>query len=173
MIKVSELDKNTFDIFFYTYIDKVSSEYSLIEELEISQHRLIKFVQDIPYDKFDYRYQPDKWTIKEIIQHLMDAERVFVYRALRFSRGDKTELPGYDENLFVENCMANNRHLTELLSEFTSLRQATISFFKSLSKEQLNLKGIASNRNTSVAVLGFSIIGHQNHHLQVYAERYL
>ena len=94
-MKPSDLKTEEFAGHYATYINQVSGEYTLVEELEISVHRLIKFVQNIPMDKFDYRYAEGKWTIKDILQHLIDTERIFAYRALRFARNDKTELPGF------------------------------------------------------------------------------
>jgi uncharacterized damage-inducible protein DinB len=172
-MKSSDLNQDEYAVFYKPYIDKVSNEYTLIEELEISVHRLIKFVQNIPMDKFDYRYAEGKWTIKDIIQHLIDAERIFAYRALCFARNDKTELPGFEENDYVGEANAGKRSIQELLSELAVVRQATLSLFKSFSAEEFTRKGIASNNPMSVRALGFIIIGHQNHHQCVFEERYL
>jgi uncharacterized damage-inducible protein DinB len=172
MIK-SQLQENEYASYYGAYISQVSEEYNLIEELEISVHRFVKFVQDIPMNKFDYRYADGKWTIKDIIQHLIDAERIFAYRALCFARYDKTELPGFDENSYVDEANANKRSIQDLLSELLVVRQATLSLFKTFTQEQLLRKGIASNNPMSVRALGFVIIGHQNHHQKVFEERYL
>ncbi|WP_428232995.1 DinB family protein [Flavobacterium sp.] len=157
---------------FANYIHE-AGEVNLIEELEISLHDFIRFVQNIPLDKFDYRYAEGKWTIKEIIQHLIDCERIFTYRALRFSRNDKTSLPGFEENDYVENTAANKRSIQELLTELSALRHSTLLFYKSLSEEQLRRVGIASTHQISAGALGFVIIGHQKHHQKVFEERYL
>ncbi len=172
-MKISEVKPDEYATFYATYINQVSSEYTLVEEFEISVHRLIKFVQNIPLDKFDYRYADGKWTIKDILQHLIDAERIFAYRALRFARNDQTPLPGFDENDYVDEANANSRSIKELLTELAVVRQATLSLFKSFSNEELLRKGIASNNPMSVRALGFVIIGHQNHHQRVFEERYL
>ncbi len=172
-MKPSDLQTEEFAGHFATYINQVSSEYSLVEELEISVHRLIKFVQNIPLDKFDYRYAKGKWTIKDIIQHLIDAERIFAYRALRFARNDKTELSGFEENDYVDAADAGKRSIQDLLTELAVVRQATLFLFKSFSEEEVMRKGIASNNPISVRALGFVIIGHQNHHQRVFEERYL
>ncbi len=172
-MKPSELNLNEYASFYANYINQVSEEYSLVEELEISVHRLVKFVQDIPLDKFDYRYAEGKWTIKDILLHLIDAERIFAYRALRFARNDKTALASFDENTYVNEAHANKRSIQDLLSEMLVVRQATLSLFKSFSEEQLLRKGIASNNLMSVRALGFTIIGHQNHHQRIFLERYL
>jgi hypothetical protein len=123
-------------------------------------------------DKYDYRYAEGKWTIKDIIQHLIDTERVFSYRALRFARKDSTELPGYDENLYADTANGSERKLQEMLTELALVRQSTIMLFKSFSAESLLYTGIASNNVASVRALGFIIIGHQNHHMKIFKERY-
>ncbi len=168
----NQLPINEYAGFFSTYIKAVDN-ITLIEELEISVHDLIRFVQNIPMDKFDYRYAEGKWTIKDIIQHLIDAERIFSYRALRISRNDKTPLPGFEENDYVDNTDANTRNIQDLLSEMAVVRQSTLSLFKSFSQQQLERMGTVSNNQISVRAIGFIIIGHQKHHQKVFQERYL
>ena len=170
---LSQLNSNEYASYYETYIRQVSDEYTLIEELEISQHRLIKFVQNIPMDKFDYRYEEGKWTIKDILQHLIDSERIFAYRALRFSRTDITPLASFDENAYVEQANGNGRSIMDLLTELAVVRQSSLSLFKTFTQEQLSRKGVASDCSMSVRALGFVIIGHQNHHQMVFEERYL
>lgn len=174
-MNIKDLSTAEYSPFQATYIQKVSDEYTLQEELEISLHRFIKFVQNIPLDKFDYRYAEGKWTIKEIIQHLMDTERIFTYRALRFARLDHTELPSYDENAYatVVNPKANTRKLQEMLTEYTLIRQSTLALFQTFSAEELHRGGIASEAFVSVRAIGFILIGHQNHHQRIFEERYL
>ncbi|KGO90044.1 DinB family protein [Flavobacterium suncheonense] len=174
-MKPTVLQKNEYASFYQPYLDALEENINLIDELEISLYNTIHFIQDIPMDKFDYRYAEGKWTIKEIIQHIIDAERVFSYRALRFSRNDKTELPGYDENLFADtvNPMANQRHLKDLLTELSAVRHSTICLFKSFTPEDFLKIGVASEREMSVRAIGFIIIGHQNHHMRVFKQRYL
>jgi len=168
----NQLPENEYSSFNATYI-KALDNVHLIEELEISLHDFIKFVQNIPMDKFDYRYAKGKWTIKEIIQHIIDAERIFGYRALRISRNDQTPLPGFEENEYVENTNANSRSIQELLTEFSAVRHSNLLLFKSLSSEQLTRMGMASNQAISVRALGFLMIGHLKHHQRVFEERYL
>ena len=171
-MKSNQLPINEYADFYKSYI-QVLEDVELIEELEICLHEFIKFVQNIPLDKFDYRYEVGKWTIKEIIQHLIDSERVFSYRALRISRNDKTPLPGFNENDYVDNSNGNDRNLQGLLTELAVVRQATLSLFNSFSQEQLTKIGIASNNEVSVRAIGFIIIGHQKHHQKIFTERYL
>jgi uncharacterized damage-inducible protein DinB len=168
----NKITENEYAGYFATYIKPVEN-VNLIEELEICLHDFIKFVQNIPMEKFDYRYAEGKWTIKDIIQHIIDAERIFCYRALRISRNDKTPLPGFEEKDYVLNTDANSRNIQELLSELAAVRQSTIMLFKSFSADQLVRMGIASNNAISTRALGYIIVGHQKHHQKVYDERYL
>lgn len=171
-MKTDQLPVSEYSEFNATYI-KAAGNVDMIEELEICLHDFIRFVQNIPMDKFDYRYAEGKWTIKDIIQHIIDTERIFAYRALRISRNDKTPLPGFEENHYVDNTNANERNLQGLLTEMAVVRQATLSLFKSFSEEQLMRTGTASNTSISVRVIAFIIIGHQKHHQKVFQERYL
>lgn len=172
-MKVTQLHSGEYAPFYANYIAQISDEYTLMEELEISVYRLVKFVQDIPMDKYDYRYAEGKWTIKDILQHLIDAERIFAYRALRFARNDKAELPGFEENDYADAANGDKRSIMDLLTELAVVRQATLSLFKTFQDEQLLRSGIASKNNMSVRALGFVIIGHQNHHQRIFQERYL
>lgn len=156
-----------------SYLSLVDDSWTLAEELEVSVHAFIRFVQDIPMDKYDYSYAEGKWTIKDIIQHLIDTERIFSYRALRFARNDGTELPGYDENLYAATANGNERKLQEMLTELALVRQSTIMLFKSFTQQDLLKRGVASGFTVSVRALGFIIIGHQNHHMKIFKERYL
>lgn len=168
----SQVQPHEYAAYYANYIAQVD-EIPLVEELEISLARLIHFVREIPMDKFDYRYAPGKWTIKDILLHLIDAERVFAYRALRFARNDQTALPGFDENLFVDEAGANARSLQDLLTELSLVRHSSIALFKSFNQEKLLRMGTASGHPMSVRALGFVIIGHQNHHQRIFQERYL
>jgi len=120
----------------------------------------------------DKVYAPGKWTIKDILQHLIDAERVFAYRALRFARNDSAELHSFDENSFAENANTKERTLADLMEELALLRRANILFFKSLDKETIHRVGTASGAKISVLALGFTMCGHPIHHMSVIKERY-
>ena len=168
----NQLSSNEYASFYAPYIQSLDNVV-LLEELEISVHRLRNFVQNIPMDKYDFRYAEGKWTIKDILQHLIDSERVFAYRALRFARKDRTPLPGFEENEFADVAEGYKRSIRDLLTELAIVREATLCLFKTFSDETLLLKGIASEREMSVRALGFIIIGHQNHHQHIFEERYL
>ena len=171
-MKSTQLPENEYASFYAPYINALG-EVNLMEELEISLHDFIRFVQNIPMDKFDYRYAEGKWNIKEIIQHVIDTERIFAYRALRISRNDETPLPGFDENYYIANTEAANRSIQDLLTEFSAVRHANLYLFKSFSEEQMKRTGTASNTVVSVRAIGFIMIGHQKHHQKVFQERYL
>ena len=171
-MNINQLSVNEYAGYFSTYIN-ILGDANLQDDLEISLHEFIRFCQNIPMNKFDYRYAEGKWTIKEIIQHIIDTERIFAYRALRISRNDKTPLPGFNENDYVDNTAGNARNLQDLLTEMAVVRQATLSLFKSFSQEQLVRIGTASNNEISVRAIGFIIIGHQKHHQKIFEERYL
>ncbi len=167
-----QLSGTEYGDFYSAYIESLQN-VDLIEELEISVHRLVRFVQEVPMDKYDYRYAEGKWTIKDILQHLIDCERVFSYRALRFARNDDTALPGFEENDYAVEAAGHQRSIQQLLTELAVVRQSTLYLFKSFSNEQLMRSGIASGSPMSVRAVGFIIIGHQNHHQRIFAERYL
>lgn len=168
----NQLPVDEYSKFNATYIQALEN-VELFEELEISLHSFIKFVQNIPLDKFDYSYAEGKWTIKEIIQHIIDTERIFAYRALRISRNDKTPLPGFEENDYAQNTDAKTRSIQDLLTEFSAVRHSNLLMFKSFSDEQLRRIGTASNHEISVRAIGFLLLGHVKHHQKVFEERYL
>ena len=123
--------------------------------------------------KSTYAYAPGKWTLKEMLQHLIDAERVFTYRALCFARKESQTLPSFDENEYAGNSFANNRSWENLSEEFMAVRQATILLFESFSPEMLSNTGKAGSNELSAEQIGFITVGHFNHHYKIIKERYL
>ncbi|MBU2938639.1 DinB family protein [Lacinutrix sp. C3R15] len=168
-VDISALEYNEY---YKTYINKVG-DLSLLEGLSEGLVDALRFFNSLPEDKMMYAYAEGKWTIKEVIQHMIDTERVFAYRALRFSRNDKTELPGFDENAYTLSSVANRRTKEALIEEFTHVRESTISLFKSFTNQMLLQSGKASGGDMSVRAIGFIVIGHVKHHSQVVEERYL
>ena len=122
--------------FYHGYINKVKED-DLVSALKSSTKELFDLLKSIPTEKHDYRYAEGKWTIKEVVQHMLDGERVFTYRALRFARKDDTPLPGFDENLFAQTAKADKRNWNDLVEEFASLRKATEAMFASFDNEQM------------------------------------
>lgn len=167
-----DISLNEYNPFYQTYINKAQN-VDLKNGLRQNFESVIEFLNAIPEDKLEYRYADGKWTIKEVIHHLIDAERIFAYRALRIARQDQTPLPGFEENDYVPASFANDRSKAELLADYKAVRQATVSLFDSFTDAMLLQIGIASNSPISVRALGFITIGHENHHCQVIKERYL
>ncbi|MDW7694800.1 DinB family protein [Flammeovirgaceae bacterium SG7u.111] len=156
--------------FFDRYILKVD-DIELLEGLENSLTWFDERLEQITAVQ-DKIYAPGKWTPKNIIQHISDNERIQATRAMRFMRNDKTVLPGYDEQLLGGNTNADNLPLEAIIEEFKELRKASITLFKNSSDEMLMRTGICYNVEISALALGFMLIGHQMHHLQVMEERY-
>lgn len=165
-------ENDEYSFFLKTYIQRVR-ENNVIEALKVGHIQTLDFFNHLPKEKWEYKYQENKWTSKEILGHIIDAERVFVYRALAFSRNDSTALPGYDENKYVENADFNSILTCNLLEEYDLLRKSTINFFEILQPEKLLNTGIANSSMVSVRSLGFAIAGHEIHHVQVIREKYL
>ena len=171
---IDMIPKNEYAPYFEQYIQLVSSDNtSIIDNLNESQKEFDDLLRNLPIEKHNYAYAKGKWTLKELIQHIIDTERVFCYRALCFARNDKTELPGFDQDVFVNNCNANDLDFYDLLDEMQNLRKSTIQLYKSFSNEALLRIGIASSNKISVRALGYLFSGHQLHHLSVVKERYV
>ena len=157
--------------FYRTYVEAVESE-ELIPALINSGNLTVDLIKSIPEASGDYRYADGKWSIKEVLAHVIDAERIFAYRALRFARNDKTELVGFDENNYARESNAGSRRLYKILEEFNNVRASTIDLFASFNDEMLNRTGVANGQEMSVNALGFIIAGHETHHREVLNERY-
>ncbi len=123
--------------FYHNYVSQVPQD-DLLEAFNIQTPAFINFIENIPSDKYDYRYAEGKWTIKEVLQHIIDAERVFAYRALRFARKDTTFLPGFDENSFADNAKAETRNWKNLVEEFKVVRMSSEYLFASFDDDQLD-----------------------------------
>lgn len=145
----------------------------LLVALSDSTRQFRKLLKKIPRKKYDFAYAEGKWTIREVLQHIIDAERVFAFRALWFGRQDPSPLPGFDENSWAVTSNASSRKWKDLVREFFVLRNSTQMFFESLNDEQLRLTGSANNNLSNVAGLGFMCAGHVMHHIHIIRERYL
>jgi DinB superfamily len=158
--------------YFDTYISKVDDI-----DLSTAFQQSIEAIDQLDFARLaalgDQVYAPGKWTVRDIFQHLIDSERVFVYRALRFARNDKTALPGFDENLFADQAEALRRPLEEILAEMRVVRESSQRMFESFSESALRRTGVMAKTELPVLAVGFTIVGHQTHHLQVLETRYL
>jgi hypothetical protein len=150
-----------------------ASKGNALDMLESQIEETISLVNGLAPGMEDKRYAPGKWSIRQIIGHLSDAERVFSQRAFRFSRCDPSPLPGFDENEYVREAPFDHVPIQDLLAELVHLRRATVYFYRSLDEKALMRRGIANGVETSVRALAFVIAGHEHHHLEVLRARYL
>lgn len=168
-----KFQSSEYPVFYKPYITILEEGSSLLDNLVGSLQRFEQVLFDAAEEKQEYRYQKEKWTLKELVQHMIDAERVFVYRALRFSRNDGTNLPGFEENSYVSNYDIQKRNYRDLVEEFILIRKATILMFRDFDESMLNLSGTIENNSITVKALGFICSGHVMHHLNIIEERYL
>jgi len=171
-MKPSALKEGDYNPYYKTYIDKLGDS-ELVPTLEKQLKNFPNFIASIPEEKLHFAYGEGKWTILESLQHIIDTERVFQYRALRFSRNDQTPLPGFDQDDFVPESYANDKSIEAIIEEYKTVRASTISLLSALDEAVLKRVGTASNSPMSVAAIGFIICGHQRHHRDIIRERYL
>ncbi len=158
---------------FYTgYVDGVP-EGDIVEILQRQGRELAALLGGVTGDRGDYRYAPDKWTVKEVIGHITDAERIFGYRALRIARGDATPLPGWDQDTYVQRAGAGRRAVDDLAAEFAAVRAATVSLFRSMTDEESRRAGTANGNPVTARALAYIAAGHERHHTHILRDRYL
>ena len=157
---------------FGTYIKWVQED-TIITALGNQLPKAEKFFSSITEDQSLYQYAEGKWTIKEVLQHIIDAERIFSYRALAIARKDKNVLPSFDENEYAANAHANNRNWKEMIEEFVAVRKTTEILYHSFTEEDLKTSGRASDYEITVLALGYTTVGHASHHINIIRERYL
>lgn len=165
-------EQGTYPAFLETYISKVKED-NILTALKANTQLLESFLKSIPQDKGDYAYAPGKWTIKQLIIHISDAERIFSYRALRFARGDAQQPLPFEEDDYAKNSNADKRTLSSVIEELLAIRKATTLLFESFSEETLALTGTTSLGKVTVNSIGYAISGHAAHHIGVAKERYL
>ncbi|GGG48572.1 DinB family protein [Bizionia arctica] len=169
---VNDLLEKEYGEFYANYV-KLAGSKDLISGIASSLQETLTFLKSIPDDKLEYRYQEAKWTIKDVIQHMIDTERIFAYRALRFARRDTVSLAGFEENAYASVANANDRTRKDLFKEYQLVRESTLMLFKGMDVDMLMQIGEASGVNMSVRAIGFVTIGHEKHHCQIIESRYL
>ena len=158
--------------YYHGYISKLPAG-DVVETLRAQRDAYVSLFADIPESKVDYRYAPGKWTTKEVVGHVIDAEWIFTYRALRFARADPAELPGMDQDEFMKGANFAQRDFAGMIDEFQNLRSAGIALFGSFDESIWSRTGIASNFRFTVRALAYIVAGHGMHHVGVLKERYL
>ena len=161
------------DNFFFSRYINLALKEDLISSLEASRKELMEILQPLSETQSKYKYQEDKWTIKEVLSHCIDTERILSYRALCFSRKEELMLPGFDQDIYAKEDAASGISFTELLQEYDLVRRSTILLFKRMNIENIDFPGIASNVEISPRELGWAVAGHDLHHLKVIREKYL
>ncbi len=162
----------TYPEYFQRYIDQVE-ETDLSVALENQLTQVKEFLASIPEERSTYAYAEGKWTLREVLQHIIDAERIFCYRALCIARGETASLPGFEEDDYAANSGANGRSWKSLSEEMLVVRESTIMLFNSFPAGALDASGISNEKSINVLAIGFIIAGHFNHHKKVIRERYL
>lgn len=168
-----DLKPSEYNEYYKRYIDKLSEQTSLRKGYITGKNDVLQFFKSIPEDKLEYRYAPEKWTVKEVFQHLIDTERIFMYRCFRVARRDTTPLMGFDQDIYVKPSMANAKSIENLLNEYEINRNNSIVMIDSLSDEDLSFVGTASDSPMSARAAAFTILGHDIWHMDVIKERYL
>lgn len=158
--------------YYFTYIDRVSSD-DIVAELQDQLDQGLAFLSGVSEEKSLHKYGPDKWTIKQVLGHVNDTERLFQSRAFWFARGFQEPLPSFDQNVCVENSDADNVSWASHVEEFRAVRLASLAFIRNLPEEAWDRRGIASDNPFTVRALAYITAGHATHHLKIIQERYL
>jgi hypothetical protein len=164
-------DDTEFAPFYARYVANVAED-DVVAALRASGRELMTALSAVPETRGGFRYAPEKWTIREIVGHLIDAERIFTYRALRLARADATPLPGFEENDYARTAGSDARTLADLVDELRVVREGTVKLFESLPAEAWTRRGVVNGREVSVRALAYITAGHARHHLGVLRERY-
>jgi len=158
---------------YYLNYTKLTEGNDLIKTLDESNSITLDLLKNIPVSKEDYAYAAGKWSIKQVMSHIIDSERVFAYRALRFSRRDATVLPGFEENDYAENANVSGRNLDDIKNEYLAVRDSTIQLYRYMTTDMLDFKGFANEVSVTARAIGWIIAGHNVHHCNVIKDRYL
>ena len=161
-----------YDPYYQKYVGLVPED-EIVPALDGQTDELDKLFDGVPEEKGTFAYADGKWTLKEVLSHIIDGERMFAYRVFRIARGDKTPIEGFEQDGYIENSHANRRTFSELLNEFRLLREANVLFFKNLETGDWVRTGTANNVEVSVRSLAWIMVGHIRHHSAILRERYL
>lgn len=172
-MKIEKPGEGEYAPYAIRYIGLLPDDGLVLRHMEENLNATREFILSLPEEKLAYRYAEGKWTVKEILVHVSDDERIYAYRALRFARGDKTELPGFEQDDYAAHSGANGRDIEDILEEFATVRRATISLFQGLGREALVRVGVADGKVMSVRAAAYHIAGHELRHVNIIKERYL
>jgi hypothetical protein len=173
MRKIEKPAEGEYAPYAIIYIGLLPDDGLVLKHLKDNLEATRAFIHSLPEERLAYRYAEGKWTIKEILAHVIDDERIYAYRALRFARNDRTELPGFEQDDYALHSGANERSVKDLLDELTTVRQATLSLFEGLDGVALVRAGVADGKTISVRAAAYHIAGHELRHVNIIRERYL
>jgi len=173
MKEIYKPSKEEYPAYAEMYMKWIPDDGQLLKHLKKNFQEIKNLIYSLRADKLYYRYAQKKWTIKEILVHIVDDERIYAYRALCFARGDQTSLPGFEQDDYAKYSGANERELDNIFEEYESVRNATIALFNGLTDDAFLRKGEANNNKATVRAMAYHIAGHEMHHLNVIKERYL
>ncbi len=165
-------DANEFDPYYSTYVSLVESE-NVLPVLDEQPAALKAIFNEMPDERGTFAYAEGKWTIKELLSHIIDGERIFAYRILRISRGDQTPIEGFEQDGYIENSNANNRSFADLLGEFEMQRRSNMNMLRNLSETDAGRMGTANDKPISARALIYIMAGHVGHHINILRDRYL
>lgn len=172
MLQVTKPKEGQYKPAMSFYIDLVNDDFQLYK-LKINYEEFRSFIMSLPKERLEYRYREDKWTIKEILVHIIDTERIFAYRSLRIARNDQLDLRAFDQELYVPHSNANARSVENILEEYEAIRKSTFLLFTSFDENAWNRIGSSDAHPLSVRAALYIIAGHELHHFNVIKERYL
>jgi len=165
-------NKDEYALYYHTYIEKAPGG-EIVKSMNKQIAEVKKLFKSVSKKQSEFRYSPDKWSVKEVLGHILDAERIFSYRALRFARNDPKDLHVFDENDYVHNSNFNQTKLADLIEEFCLLRASNILMFKSFSDEMSMRSGTANGNKITVRAIAYIMYGHADHHFKIIKKRYL
>ncbi len=171
-LKISRPETDEFDSYYERYISLVT-DGDIISTLKNRIAETLDLLNKISAEKADFRYAESKWSVKELVGHIIDTERIFAYRALRIARGDQTPIEGYEQDDYIKNAEFAKCNLADLAEEFALVRKANVLMFKNLSETAWHRRGVANNKEISVRALAYICAGHEIYHLNILKERYL
>lgn len=172
MKTIAKPQPNEHGAYYSRYIDRVPDDGRVIQHMQDDVEQVMRLVRSLPDAKLGTPHAPGEWTVKDILVHMADAERIFAYRALRIARGDATPLPGFEQDDYVPNASANERAIDDILAEYAAVRAATVAFFISLDEAALVRLGTASDNPLTARAAAYIIAGHELHHLKSIKENY-
>jgi uncharacterized damage-inducible protein DinB len=173
MRKIEKPKHGEYPAYAIMYMKLIPDDGLLLKHLTDGFDNLRKLILSLPPEKLLYRYANNKWTIKEVLVHLVDDERIYAYRALCFARNEKAPLPGFEQDDYIASSNANDRSIENILQEYEAVRKATIALYEGLDDAALLRSGIANKNKATVRALGYHIVGHEIHHLNIIKEKYL